>query len=848
MEQYFTKIGTTNCTTMQSHTEVSDGYYTWTKHRPNSMNIYKSFFATICIYTTLLTNNLASAQPSYSLIPNNYEQLPPSERIKSYAKNVKIEDAIGQILIIGFPYDMYNYQKGSEVGTIFNEVCPGGFIINKYNVQSLKNQNASKKDIDRDITNFLNYLQDKNSESYKDYHIPLLIGADFESSRFTSLKDGVQLPPPALTLAATNDASLLELTGELVGYQLSQLGFNALFGPVLEIYDARQGILNQTLLTRAFAGSNPLVYNIASNYIAGIKKYPITIIGKHFPSNGYNNPHKLQIPNISCNANEFSNLFLPFDNFKYILDGVMTSHASFSVINAEGLPASLSKTIITDLLRNSCPITIQSQSVCGFGLDDKLIVSDDLSDMGAIICYMGKTETSYSDIAIKAFDAGHDILLFSHIEVDRQQQRGKNGHFHIKDLCAVRDALIKHIHKNTNAEKHFRESLVRILTVKEKLNRARNPFDKTFPFGAENNAWIFPGTDLTKIPFLKDSNYKSTESFIQKIHDDSTILINKTVDFKLEPKTFQYTFSVAAPTSVINTLKDSELNQYHNIKYIDTDSYQFRDLVRVVESNLKGQQHKLIYFLHNIDDANVIDNAAIHCPELTSQKLVVFLHENPSILTPRSINSATVYGNFSQLDQAYISDVKILLGEIAPKPISNLTINMQGFNDISKNSYEIQAAKLDDKMPQKIWNTPEERKLFEENQRNKSQIGALNRELVDTKQRCVLPVNAVQGDNFISKISKYALKRINKNETTTYYISLIFIIFYIEVFVEFILKLFRTIFKSDEHSKAKITDTFWKPVFYKELYQKFVGAEIIEKLLVARFSFATVALIVLFFM
>ena len=99
---------------------------------------------------------------------------------------------------------------------------------------------------------FNNGIQEKAIRSK--LSLPLLIASDFESPSFASIRNGLILPPSALSIAACQNAKLTNLNGELAGLQLRNIGVHIILGPVLDTYNVKQGN-RSTLQDRCFAST-----------------------------------------------------------------------------------------------------------------------------------------------------------------------------------------------------------------------------------------------------------------------------------------------------------------------------------------------------------------------------------------------------------------------------------------------------------------------------------------------------------------------------------------------------------------------------------------------------------------
>ena len=131
--------------------------------------------------------------------------------------------------------------------------------------------------------------------------------------------------------------------------------------------------------------------------MTGLRAEGIASCGKHFP--GYSaatiDAHH-ELPVIARSRAELDSAELAvFRHFADKVDSMMICHANYPSLDPSGTPASLSRPIITDLLRGEL----------GFS---GLVMTDDL-DMGAILNHYGLDETIRMAIA-----AGNDLAMICH--------------------------------------------------------------------------------------------------------------------------------------------------------------------------------------------------------------------------------------------------------------------------------------------------------------------------------------------------------------------------------------------------------------------------------------------------
>ena len=229
-------------------------------------------------------------------------------------------------------------------------------------------------------------------------------------------------------IGASGDAALAYEAGLNIGTYLKELGFNLDFAPVADV----AGLENNALGDRAFGSDAQLVAEMVSNAVDGIEGTGVSSCLKHFPGLGdtTGDTHDGKVEITKTLDEMRASDFIPFKaGIDAGADFVMVSHATLSAVEEDAVPASLSKFVMTDVLRNEL----------GF---QGVIITDAL-DMGAITEYY-----TPEDAAVMAIDAGADMLLMP------------------EDFAAAYDALLTAVQDGTISEERINESLRRICRIK----------------------------------------------------------------------------------------------------------------------------------------------------------------------------------------------------------------------------------------------------------------------------------------------------------------------------------------------------------------------------------------------
>lgn len=262
------------------------------------------------------------------------------------------------------------------------------------------------------------------NEFQKSAQVPLLIGMDGEWGLGMRLT-GVQNYPRQMLLGATRNPALVEQMGAEIAAQCKRMGVHVDFAPDV---DVNNNPANPVINFRSFGQNKYWVSQLGIAYMKGLQDNGIIACAKHFPGHGdvSVDSHK-DLPVINKSLEEIDTLELyPFK--KLIQAGVksmMVAHLEVPALdNTPHLPTTLSKKVVTGLLRNQL----------GF---QGLIFTDALN-MKGVTKYYPDGETD-----LLAFLAGNDVLLFSQ-DVPLAIQKIKKA---IRDGKATKEDLENRVKK-----------------------------------------------------------------------------------------------------------------------------------------------------------------------------------------------------------------------------------------------------------------------------------------------------------------------------------------------------------------------------------------------------------------
>jgi beta-glucosidase-like glycosyl hydrolase len=221
--------------------------------------------------------------------------------------------------------------------------------------------------------------------------VPLLIGADLERGAGQQFAGQTALPPLA-AIASLEDLQSIRRSAAVTAIEARSLGLNWIYAPDCDI-DVEPA--NPIIGTRSFGGDPERVAEYAAAWIDACQAEGVLACAKHFPGHGRTtvDSHK-ETPRVDESAETLRQTDLvPFRRaIERGVASVMSAHVAFPAFDPTGAPATLSRPILTDLLRTEMAFT-------GLLVTDALIMEGVLAG--------GEAEA-----VVRALYAGCDCLLY----------------------------------------------------------------------------------------------------------------------------------------------------------------------------------------------------------------------------------------------------------------------------------------------------------------------------------------------------------------------------------------------------------------------------------------------------
>jgi beta-N-acetylhexosaminidase len=282
---------------------------------------------------------------------------------------------VGQHLFIGIP--------GTELTTavcrLLKTVQPGGVVLFARNIESAAELRALGHAL-------------RTEFSYRP-----LVAIDQEHEGVNRLRNIIGEAPTIASIKKSGNTEQAEDFGRTTGRWLHQFGIDMNLAPVfdLELFDKKT---DNALRERCWGRTADEVVRWARAFLEGLEREGVAACPKHFPGLGVSglDSHE-KLPTINRTRQQLlTEDIVPYMRLMRRLTAVMVGHGHYPALDGEkARPASLSKAIITDLLRKHLGFT-------------GIVLTDDM-EMGAI-SQIGSLERA----VVEAFDAGADMILVCH--------------------------------------------------------------------------------------------------------------------------------------------------------------------------------------------------------------------------------------------------------------------------------------------------------------------------------------------------------------------------------------------------------------------------------------------------
>ena len=307
-------------------------------------------------------------------------------RVEELLSSLSLEEKVAQLFVV-LPEQLIGNVScvtaaGEATREAINNRPVGGIVYLESNLVSTQQTKTMLQNVQQYSMDRLNF--------------PMFLCVDEEGGQVTRLagKAGFDLPvyDNMSVIGRKGDTEQAYQMGESIGQYLYDLGFNMDFAPGADVLTNPN---NQVVRYRSFGSDPEMVKNMTDAVSRGLASKKILATYKHFPGHGNTaaDTHAGYAYSDKTKEELYQCELIPFiQGIEDEVPFIMMGHISLPNVVGDDTPASLSKTIVTDLLIDE--------------LGYKGIIITDALNMGAV-----SQQYSSAQAAVKALNAGVDMLL-----------------------------------------------------------------------------------------------------------------------------------------------------------------------------------------------------------------------------------------------------------------------------------------------------------------------------------------------------------------------------------------------------------------------------------------------------
>ncbi|MBQ1532457.1 MAG: hypothetical protein IIZ57_09970 [Solobacterium sp.] len=381
--------------------------------------------------------NTASPGPVMTVEP---DQETADMEIERILEQMTLEEKVGQMIMTS--YRIWGDAKKTDITELNDEIREA---LGRYHYGGVLLFAENFKDAEQTLR-LVSQMQTANSTGSS---IPLLTAVDQEGGYVVRVNYGTA-GIGNMALCASGSTENAGTMASIYGKELGLLGISTDFAPVMDVNNEPA---NPVIGIRSFSDDPVTAAAYGAAYVQGLHDQGTIAVLKHFPGHGNTDTDShTGFPCIRSTYEELKNCeLIPFRKaIDAGADMIMTAHIQYPQIETETytsvstgeqvyLPATMSRTILTDILRNDM----------GF---EGVIVSDAL-DMAAIADHF-----SDEDMLCMTVNAGADLLLFPTVKSTAM----------FRDSIKLTEMALRLAEEGKISAERIDEAVRRILKLKKK--------------------------------------------------------------------------------------------------------------------------------------------------------------------------------------------------------------------------------------------------------------------------------------------------------------------------------------------------------------------------------------------
>ncbi|GAA3828065.1 glycoside hydrolase family 3 protein [Amycolatopsis tucumanensis] len=357
-------------------------------------------------------------------------------------RKMSLEEKVGQLFVA----DVWGKSAGQAdegnrkkygvdtAAEVVQRYHPGGVIY-------FNNSGTDNVDDPAQVARFSNGLQQAALSSGA--KVPLIVSTDQEGGRVTRIAAPATEFPSSMAIGAGRSAADARTLATVNGHELRAMGINQDFAPDA---DVNSNPLNPVIGSRSFSADPALAGELVAAEVDGYQNSgpateTVSAAAKHFPGHGdaATDSHT-GLPVINRTEEQWRQIDLP--PFRAAIDAgadvIMSAHITVPSLDPSGEPATLSKPIMTGILRDELRY-------------DGVVATDSLQMAGV------RELHTDAEIPVLALEAGVDQMLMP------------------PDLGLAINSVLDAVKSGRLTEERIDQSVLRILKLKDKRGIVASP-------------------------------------------------------------------------------------------------------------------------------------------------------------------------------------------------------------------------------------------------------------------------------------------------------------------------------------------------------------------------------------
>ncbi len=421
----------------------------------------------------ILTTILAASSLAASFLPAGAQGVIAGHE-KIYRANVDInslttEEKIGQLFLVTFEGN--NFGQDSRIYDLIVNRHIGGVLLERANNNFVGPDTVLQSTYD--LTSGLQTVAwDAKTGAGDTSFIPLFIAVSQNGDRapLDQIISGMTPLPNQLALGATWNPELADNTGQVLGRELSALGFNLFMGPSLDVLDNVQS--GEDLGASTFGGDPYWVGLLGKAYIRGLhegSENRVAVISKNFPGRGSSDrPAEEEVATVRKSLEQLKQIELaPFfavtggtSSPEELTDGLLVSH-----IRYQGFQGNIRETTKPVSFDSAALESILGlEPLNGWRQNGGIVVSDRLGSQ-SLRRFFDPSNTGFDarQVARNAFLAGNDILLLDQNFISTGDADS------YATINRTLDFFIQKYNEDPAFAQRVDQSVARVLALKQKI-------------------------------------------------------------------------------------------------------------------------------------------------------------------------------------------------------------------------------------------------------------------------------------------------------------------------------------------------------------------------------------------